>query len=81
MKKTFYIKIYNIIIIYINKQKLINMSNLVIEKDKLCNRLYRSVYDIIVNEYTNGNLEVYSGQYTMYAYFFEQRTIQNSIRL
>ena len=46
------------------------MSNLVIEKDKLNNRLYRAVYDIISNEYADGNLEVYTGQYTMYAYFF-----------
>lgn len=57
------------------------MSNLVIENDKLSNRLYRAVYDIINNEYENGNLTVHSGQYTMYAYFFEQRLIQNSIRL
>ena len=57
------------------------MSNLVIEKDKLGNRLYRAVYDIISNEYADGNLGVYSGQYTMYAYFFVQRSIQNSIRL
>ena len=57
------------------------MSNLVIEKDKLNNRLYRAVYDIISNEYTDGNLGVYTGQYTMYAYFFNQRSIQNSIRL
>ena len=57
------------------------MSNLVIEKDKLKNRLYRAAYDIISNEYADGNLGVYSGQYTMYAYFFEQRSIQNSIRL
>ena len=58
------------------------MSNLVIEKDKLKNRLYRSVYDIISNEYADGNLAVHDdSQYTMYAYFFEQRSIQNSIRL
>lgn len=57
------------------------MSNLVIEKKKLDNRLYRAVYDIITNEYADGNLAVHSGQYTMYAYFFEQRLIQNSIRL
>jgi len=57
------------------------MSNLVIESDKLDNRLYRAVYDIITNEYADGNLRVYNGQYTMYAYFFEQRLIQNSTRL
>ena len=57
------------------------MSNLVIEKEKLDNRLYRAVYDIITNEYADGNLAVHSGQYTMYAYFFEQRSIQNLIRL
>ena len=57
------------------------MSNLVIEADKLNNRLYRSVYDIISNEYDNGNLNVYKGQYTMYAYFFDQSLIQNLIRI
>lgn len=57
------------------------MSNLIIEKEKLNNRLYRTVYDIITNEYADGNLYVHNGQYTMYAYFFEQRSTQNSIRL
>ena len=57
------------------------MSNLIIEKEKLNNRLYRTVYDIITNEYADGNLYVHNGQYAMYAYFFEQRSTQNSIRL
>lgn len=57
------------------------MSNLVIEEDKLNNRLYRAVYDIITNEYADGNLAVHSGKYTMYAYFFEHHPIQNLIQL
>ena len=57
------------------------MSNLVIEEDKLNNRLYRAVYDIITNEYADGNLAVHSGKYTMYAYFFVHHPIQNLIQL
>ena len=57
------------------------MSNLVIEKEKLDNRLYRAVYNIITNEYADGNLAVHNSQYTMYAYFFVQHSIQNLIRL
>ena len=80
MKKTFYIKNLIIIIIY-KKVKIIFMSNLIIENSKLKNRLYRSVYDIIINEYEDGNLDVHNGQYAMFAYFFGQRLQQNSIRL
>ena len=51
------------------------MCNLCIESDKLNDKGFLCVYDIIKDEYSHGKLTTYDDDYMMYAYFFQLSSI------
>lgn len=54
------------------------MSNLCIELNKMNDKGFMCVYDIIQDEYNNNKLTTYDDEYTMYAYFFQLSNISKT---